>query len=68
MRPLNADKGKAQHAEPKPCSECRHIMGQGICTLVDDEYPLALRTVTFQRSSGFLRDCGPGGVFWEPRT
>jgi hypothetical protein len=56
-----------KHTEPRPCKDCRHLMGTGICSLVDDEQPLALRTVTFQRGSGFVRDCGPAGVFWEAK-
>ena len=68
---------KSTHTKPLSCNDCRHQIEficpecyqqmTGICSLVDDELPLAMRTVMFQRSSGFLRDCGPGGVFWEPR-
>ena len=61
---MSAAHGK--HTEPKACKDCRHIMGS-LCSLVPDDQPQALRTVLFQRSSGFLRDCGPAAVFWEKK-
>jgi hypothetical protein len=58
----------AKYTQPRPCKDCRHVMGANLCSLVDDEdTPITLRTTLFQRSSGFVRDCGPAGVFWEAK-
>jgi hypothetical protein len=56
-----------QHSyPPRSCQECKHLDTLNTCKLVDDEAPHAIRTVLFQRSSGFVKDCGPSAVFWEP--
>lgn len=62
---------------PKHCHECVYFLppepasGDPSCrhaaeTKALEGYPI-LQTTKFQRSSGFVTDCGPGGMFWEAR-
>ena len=62
----------------KHCHECRHFIPpdppseDARCQLAVDSKALTgytiLQSVKFQRSSGFITDCGPGGNYWEAAT
>lgn len=64
--------------KPKQCPDCSFFLTQddpaaeylcGHATARRDleGFPI-LHTIRFQRSSGFITDCGPSGTFFEPRT
>lgn len=61
----------------KHCHECRHYIAPNpphedpLCKVAADNpslhgFPI-LHAVKFQRASGFVTDCGPGGAHWEAR-